>query len=290
MRSEAVQCHPERSEGAEGRHGLLRFAQDDRRRDGIPTRYNLWFDLEGRPGWQNMAIDQALLDRAGAGERWLRLYRWAPHCLSFGRHEPALRRYDRPRIGALGLDVVRRPTGGRAVWHAEELTYALAVPGGALGGMRQAYQEIHRLLLAALRMLGVDAEMAPIRRTAALDAGSCFASPAGGEITIGGRKVVGSAQLREGAGLLQHGSILLSGLQATVHDVTLGGGPPDLSAPLAEAIGRAPGIREVAEAVAGAAADRWGGSWQRTPASAELLAGAARHEARFRSLEWTWRS
>jgi lipoate-protein ligase A len=252
--------------------------------------WSLWFDLHGRPGWQNMAIDQAMLERAGAGERWLRLYRWAPHCLSFGRHEPALGRYDRPKIGELALDVVRRPTGGRAVWHAEELTYALAVPGGTLGGLREAYEEIHRLLLAALRMLGARAEMAPARRTAGIDAGSCFASPAGGEIVIGGRKVVGSAQLREGAGLLQHGSILLSGLQTTVHDVTLGGGPPDLSAPLAEAIGRSPDIGEVATAVATAAANRWGGIWERTPLSTDLLAGAARHEARFRSPEWTWRA
>ena len=252
--------------------------------------WNLWYDLAGRPGWQNMAIDQALLDRAGTGERWLRLYRWTPHCLSFGRHEPALRRYDRPKIGELGLDVVRRPTGGRAVWHAEELTYALAVPSAALGGLRQAYEEVHRLLLAALARLGVRAQMAPVRRTAGIDAGSCFASPAGGEIVIGGRKVVGSAQLREGAGLLQHGSILLSGLQTAVRDVTLGGAPPDLSAPLADAIGRSPDIREVAEAVAGAAADHWGGTWERTAVSAQLLADATRHEARFRSPEWTWRA
>jgi lipoate-protein ligase A len=237
-----------------------------------------------------MAIDQAMLERAGAGERWLRLYQWAPHCLSFGRHEPALRRYDRAKIGELGLDVVRRPTGGRAVWHAEELTYALAAPGDALGGLRQAYEEIHRMLLAALRMLGARVEIAPARRATGIDAGSCFASPAGGEIVSGGRKVVGSAQLREGAGLLQHGSILLSGLQTTVRNVTLGGGPPDLSAPLAEVIGRSPDIQEVAEAVAGAAADRWGGTWERTPVSAELLAAAARHEARFRSPEWTWRA
>ena len=256
----------------------------------MASEAHLCFDLAGRPGWQNMAIDQAMLERAAAGERWLRLYRWAPHCLSFGRHEPALRRYDRAKIGQLGLDVVRRPTGGRAVWHAEELTYALAVPGGALGSLRQAYEEIHRLLLAALRRLGVHAEMAPGRRTAGIDAGSCFASPAGGEILIDGRKVVGSAQLREGAGVLQHGSILLSGLQTTVRDVTLGTAPPDLSAPLGEAIGRSLDIGEVAEAVAGAAADRWGGGWERTPLSAELLAGAGRHEARFRSPDWTWRA
>jgi lipoate-protein ligase A len=252
--------------------------------------WSLCFDLQGRPGWQNMAIDQAMLERAGTGERWLRLYRWAPHCLSFGRHEPALRRYDRPKIDALALDVVRRPTGGRAVWHGDELTYALAAPGGALGGLRQAYQEIHRLLLAAVRMLGARAEMAPVRRQAGVDAGSCFASPAGGEIVIGGRKVVGSAQLREGAGLLQHGSILISGRQTMVHHVTLGGGPLDLSVPLADAIGRSPDVGEVAEAVASAAADRWGGTWERTPVSVELLADAERHEARFRSPEWTWRA
>jgi lipoate-protein ligase A len=237
-----------------------------------------------------MAIDQAMLERAGAGERWLRLYRWAPPCLSFGRHEPALRRYDRPRIGELKLDVVRRPTGGRAVWHAEELTYALAVPGDAFGGLRQAYEEIHRMLLSALGTLGARAKMAPARRTAGLDAGSCFSSPAGGEIVIGGRKVVGSAQLREGVGLLQHGSILLTGQQGIVQNITLGGGPPDLAGPLADAIGRSPGALEVADAVAAAAADRWGGSWNRTPVSADLLAEAARHEARFRSLEWTWRA
>jgi lipoate-protein ligase A len=237
-----------------------------------------------------MAIDQAMLERAGAGERWLRLYRWAPPCLSFGRHEPALRRYDRPRIGELKLDVVRRPTGGRAVWHAEELTYALAVPGDAFGGLRQAYEEIHRMLLSALGTLGARAKMAPARRTAGLDAGSCFSSPAGGEIVIGGRKVVGSAQLREGVGLLQHGSILLTGQQGIVQDITLGGGPPDLAGPLADAIGRSPGALEVANAVAAAAADRWGGSWNRTPVSADLLTEAARHEARFRSPEWTWRA
>ena len=252
--------------------------------------WSLCFDLAGRPGWQNMAIDQAMLERAGAGERWLRLYRWAPHCLSFGRHEPALRRYDRPKIGALALDVVRRPTGGRAVWHAEELTYALAVPGDALGGLRQAYEEIHRMLLGALRLLGAGAEIAPARRTAGLDAGSCFASPAGGEIVVAGRKVVGSAQVREGGAVLQHGSILLAGWQTTVHDVTLGDRPPDLSAPLAEVIGRSPDIQEVAETVAGVAAKRWDGSWKRTSVSEELLAGAARHEAKFRSAEWTWRA
>jgi lipoate-protein ligase A len=252
--------------------------------------WRLLVDLEGRPGWQNMAIDQALLERGAAGERWLRLYRWSPHCLSFGRHEPALRRYDRERIEARRLDVVRRPSGGRAVWHAEELTYAVAAPAEPLGGLRQAYEEIHRMLLAALHRLGVHAEMAPAGMPAGVDAGACFAIPVGGEITVRGRKLVGSAQLREDGGLLQHGSLLLSGRQTAVQELTLGGAPGDLAGALAEAMNSPPDVADVAEAVALAAAERWGGTWKRTAATTDLLAEAMRHEVRFRSPAWTWRT
>jgi lipoyl(octanoyl) transferase len=255
----------------------------------MASSWRLLLDLEGRPGWQNMALDQALLARAGRGERWLRLYRWAPHCLSFGRHEPALRRYDRTQIEGRGLDTVRRPTGGRAVWHAEELTYALAAPAAGFGGLRQAYEEIHRMLLAALRLLGVLAEVAPARRGEPVDAGACFASPAGGEITVRGRKLVGSAQLRERDGLLQHGSVLLAGRQGLVGEVTLGGAPPDLAAPLEEATAGLRDSHQVADAVARAAAERWGGTWERCAPPPELLSEAAGHEARFRSAAWTWR-
>jgi lipoate-protein ligase A len=84
---------------------------------------------EPRRGADNMARDQALLDLAESDNvSVLRLYRWNPHCLSFGRNEPALRRYDREKIHTRGIDCVRRPTGGRAVWHARELTYAVVSP------------------------------------------------------------------------------------------------------------------------------------------------------------------
>lgn len=237
-----------------------------------------------------MAVDRALLERAQQGEWWLRLYRWAPHCLSFGRHEPALRRYDRSRIEALGLDVVRRPTGGRAVWHADELTYALAVPDGVLGGLRESYHEIHRMLLLALLHLGVPAAVAPAARALRLDAGACFAAPVGGEIVSGERKLVGSAQLREGGALLQHGSILLRGRQGIVGDVTAGGGPHDLAGSLADATGREVPWRDVAEAVTAAAEACWGGVWERSAVAGDLLDEAARHEPTFRSPAWTWRS
>src|SRR5919199_4085021 len=149
----------------------------------MAERWQLWVDATPRPGWANMAIDQVLLDRAeSGGERWLRLYGWHPHCLSFGRHEPAARRYDRARVEALGLDVVRRPTGGRAVWHGREVTYAVAAPCAGLGTRRESYLEIHRMLLEALRRLGIAGRLAPSGRAVGMDAGACFASPVGGEI------------------------------------------------------------------------------------------------------------
>jgi hypothetical protein len=104
------------------------------------------------------------------------------------------------------------------------------------------------------------------------------------------RKMVGSAQLREGAGLLQHGSILLAGRQDLVRGVTRGGGPPDLAGSLAEALGFYLEPRLVAAAVGTAAAERWGGDWVRHEVPGELLDDASAHEVRFRSPAWTWRA
>jgi len=257
----------------------------------MAERWRLWVDATPRPGWANMAIDQALLDRAeNAREHWLRLYGWDPHCLSFGRHEPAARRYDRARVEALGLDVVRRPTGGRAVWHGREVTYALAAPSAELGTVRESYLEIHRMLLGAFRRLGITAKLAPPGRAVGVDGGACFASPAGGEIMVGGRKAVGSAQLRQGRALLQHGSILLEGDQAMVHAVTRGTPPPDLAGALASLLSAPPSAEELVEAIADAAAERWGGPWERQASGEALVDSASRHAPRFRSDAWTWSS
>ncbi|MBA3554786.1 MAG: hypothetical protein H0W29_08540 [Gemmatimonadales bacterium] len=254
-------------------------------------RWSLWSDLSTRAGALNMAIDQALLERAARrGEHWLRLYTWSPHCLSFGRHERALARYDRERIKGAGLDVVRRPTGGRAVWHARELTYAVAAPIEAMGGLRAAYLEIHRMLLEALRRLGADASLAAAATVPGLDAGACFARAVGGELVVGGQKVVGSAQVREGGGLLQHGSILLEDDQAVIAAMTRGAAPEDGSTALAGLVGRAIAPDEAAAAVADTAAERWGGSWDRGGAPDTLLTEAGAHLPRFGSQEWTWRA
>src|SRR2546426_5884446 len=124
----------------------------------------------GLSGAENMAIDAGLLEQADqTGRALLRLYRFVPSCLSLGRNEPARKCYDRDAIARLGIDVVRRPTGGRAVWHEHEVTYAVAGPITAFGvdsGRGAAccaptYRAIHRRLAAALRTLRVDAPLAP---------------------------------------------------------------------------------------------------------------------------------
>lgn len=239
-----------------------------------------------------MARDEALLELAASdGLGILRLYRWTPATLSFGAHEPALRRYDRDRIEALALPVVRRPTGGRAVWHADELTYAVAAPIDTFGTLAVTYHAIHTVIADALLALGAAVSLArkPVA-PAALEDGACFASPAGGEVIARGRKVVGSAQLRRGDAFLQHGSILLSGSQATVNDVTRGAPPDGADIPLGTLLGRKPGSDEVAAQVARAARDGWIGEWgPAAPVVARATALAERHLDRYRSGEWTWR-
>lgn len=254
-------------------------------------RWTLLVDAVGQSGWRNMAVDQALLDLAAAeGRSFLRIYRWEPHCLSFGRHEPALLRYDRAATERLSLDTVRRPTGGRAVWHANEVTYAVAAPAECFGSLADSYRRIHETIAQALITLGFPATLAaPPPRGSALDAGACFAAPVGGEVLLHDRKVVGSAQLREGTAWLQHGSILLDGTQRRVGEVTRGTPPQDGSIGLAAARGAPVSFGEVAEAVA-RSARAWAGDWDDAAAcSAAIEAAAVRHFDRFRGAAWTWR-
>jgi lipoate-protein ligase A len=254
---------------------------------GLMTYY-LWASPLPRPGWLNMAIDTALLERAQAGERWVRLYAWEP-TLSFGRHEPVERRYDSAIISGLGLAVVRRPTGGRAVWHADELTYAVAAPVNDVGSLQEAYRGVHEWLRAALRSLGAPAELAPRARAVAVDGGACFASSAGGEVVVGGRKVVGSAQLRQGTAMLQHGSILLDGDQSLVARVTRGSAPTDGSMTLRQAVGRPVSWQETDSAVCESVRAAWGTAAVPAPALIDqLLARAEAAGARYRSERWIW--
>lgn len=227
-----------------------------------------------------MATDEALLleaDRSGAA--FLRLYRWDPPCLSFGRNEPAAARYDREGLERRGLAVVRRPTGGRAVWHEHEVTYAVAAPIAPFGSLRASYRAIHERLAAALRALGADANLADRPTARPPVVGPCFASPVGGEVLVNGRKVIGSAQVRHCTALLQHGSILLDGSQEIVREVSREPSAIRGETTLREALGRPVGFDEVTQAVL----LHWGGSV--VPAVPRLDPPSPA----FADPSWTWR-
>ena len=120
-------------------------------------------------GAENMALDEALMDRARQSGEWvLRVYSWRTPTISLGRNQSARGRYDLDRIQNLGLDVVRRPTGGRAILHDREITYSVTAPVRDAGDLRESYERINALLLAGLHRLGVEASVAaPSRRAAA---------------------------------------------------------------------------------------------------------------------------
>jgi lipoate-protein ligase A len=257
-----------------------------RRETDVTPQWRLLVEADGRSGAENMAVDNALLRDAKEGIASLRLYRWAPPCLSFGRNEAACRRYDRDRITARGLATVRRPTGGRAVWHEQEVTYAIAAPCAMFGSLREAYITIHRMLARALQRLGVEVALADRRhaRSRTPDVGACFASPVGGELISGTRKLVGSAQIREGAAFLQHGSILLQDGQHMVTQVTVGQPLDPTSTALGTILRRPVTFTEVADAIIAEARTTWSGRWEDRriePSVADV--------ARFTSDAWTWR-
>lgn len=138
----------------------------------------------------------------------LRWYGWNPPAISLGRHEP----YPTGPLSdpaGRSLPVVRRPTGGRAILHGHEITYALIVPERFAGGPRKTFARVHGAIVEGLRALGVDARSMGPSPALPPSAGPCFGHPAEGEIIFQGQKLVGSAQARIRHTLLQHGSILV---------------------------------------------------------------------------------
>ncbi|HPC84578.1 MAG TPA: biotin/lipoate A/B protein ligase family protein [Thermoanaerobaculaceae bacterium] len=177
-------------------------------------RWRLIVDGAGR-GAHNMAVDEALVEAVDRGESppVLRLYRWRPACLSLGFAQPYAAA-DATFCAAHGVDVVRRPTGGRAVLHHFEQTYCVLARLGEhpfSTDLQAAYRGICEALVAGLRTLGAPAGMAGapsgghIKPTEAVP---CFIGPASGEVVAGGRKLIGSAMRRHNRSILQHGSLL----------------------------------------------------------------------------------
>lgn len=167
------------------------------------------------PGETNMRRDLEILAEvaSAASPPTLRLYSWAPPALSLGRFQKAAEVADVEACRRLGIDIVHRPTGGRAVLHDQELTYSLLLPDRRNfipAGVVPAYRFISGALLDAFGRLGIEAQLSPgTMRGAGPAPGSCFDSPSAYELHVRGKKVVGSAQMRRDGVLLQHGSILL---------------------------------------------------------------------------------
>ncbi|MBI2875586.1 MAG: lipoate--protein ligase family protein [Candidatus Tectomicrobia bacterium] len=193
------------------RHGVIS------RSDPRPVAYRLI--LSGRlDGPTNMALDEAILLAASQAlaPPTIRLYGWSPSALSLGYAQKLRAEIDLERCQAWGVDIVRRPTGGRAVLHDQELTYSLVAPEEAFPAppsILATYREISRALIAGLAQLGIDSQLVPEPpRTLSRPASSaaCFATPSAYEVAVAGKKIVGSAQKRWKGYLLQQGSILIS--------------------------------------------------------------------------------
>lgn len=165
-------------------------------------------------GAWNMAVDEAILDQLGESSPTLRLYAWDPACLSLGHAQP-FTEVDTARLKERGWEVVRRATGGRAILHTDELTYS--VTGSAeepllAGGVLESYNRIAQALLLAVKNLELPVEMKEGKTNdRATPNPVCFEVPSTYEITVDGKKLIGSAQARKKEGVLQHGSLPLTG-------------------------------------------------------------------------------
>ena len=237
-----------------------------------------------------MALDEALMERSAATGEWIcRVYGWSEPTISFGRNQSALRDYRRDLVES-DLHVVRRPTGGRAILHDREVTYCVTAPATDAGGLQESYVLINRLLVDALRSLGIDVAMA-VSRAEPMQPGAvpCFDHPSSGELVAGGRKLVGSAQWRSEHALLQHGSILIDDQQALLTGYLKHPQPdPPPAATLRDLLGAAPSLPDVAGAIFSAV---------RTddPAAVPLeidqplLDAQSRLATHFADPAWTWR-
>ena len=261
--------------------------------------WRLLVDAPAGGAW-NMAVDEILLDgvAAGVSPPTLRFYRWSPPCLSLGYFQP----FDVVNLDgcrARGVEVVRRPTGGRAILHDRELTYSVALPVSMLGhdgGVLPSYYRLSVALRDGLRRLGVPATLAPeFAASGAAEHGPvCFDRPSAHEILLEGRKLVGSAQMRRGGGLLQHGSILIEPridkLTACLRLPDSGGSGriEDGVAGLAE-LGVTQPV-QIAAAIAQSFSARFGVSLAEVPLRPEELAAArALARTKYQSAAWTER-
>lgn len=175
-------------------------------------------DTGARDAASNMALDEALLvmHEAGATPPTLRVYGWCQPTLSLGYAQNTQQEVDLAACHAQGVVVIRRPTGGRAVLHDQEVTYSVVMPLALDDGshtITEHYRRIGMALAAALQALGLPVHLARpqvrVASTRAPASPACFAALSRYELSVVGKKMVGSAQKRAQRALLQHGSIPL---------------------------------------------------------------------------------
>ncbi len=167
----------------------------------------------------NMALEEVLWKRCqeGTSSLTVRVFGWTPPAISIGYHQEPAAILDLYCCEVDQIDIVRRITGGRAVWHEGEITYSVVSPLTSPffeGGLSESNQKISQILVQAIQELGVvaavsDLSQIPQKNGGALFSSPCFASTTRHEIIVEGRKLVGSAQKRDRTIFLQHGSILL---------------------------------------------------------------------------------
>ena len=222
---------------------------------------------EPADGATNMAIDEILWRgrRAGTAPPTLRFYAWSPPTVSLGYGQTLDRDVDHDVRRALGVSLVRRPTGGSAIYHdgpEREVTYSVAATSddlGVGGDLLATYRWIARALARGLRALGAPVTIVERRKDYGPVPAFCFARSGSYELEIDGRKIVGSAQRRHGRSFLQHGAVLLG-----VDDARLAAlfpaarAPRETVATLEEALARRPAWDECVTALASAFEDEHG--------------------------------
>ena len=246
-------------------------------------------------GYTNMALDEAIMWAVGKGTAppTLRFYGWQPPAVSLGYFQELEESIDRGEIHKRGWGLVRRPTGGRAILHDDEVTYSVCLPQQLLpqgDSVVQSYRELSRGIEAGLQLLGVAAELGAKhdqqKRTGRRQPVICFAQTARVDMTVAGRKIVGSAQVRRDGIILQHGSIPLT-LDWAAHlavmpprDSSQGGpGLRQAAVPVADAVERPVSFDEVCEALIAGFSEVLGIAVAETPLTPQEQQRAARLRA-----------
>lgn len=242
-------------------------------------------------GSRNMAVDEALMLRAArTGDAVFRVYGWSAPTLSLGRNQRARECYDQALARELGVQFVRRPTGGRALLHDREVTYSATLPVAHAAQARAAYDFINDVLLEGLSRLGIGASKATGTRSMRPGLRPCFDLPAEHEIVVSGRKLVGSAQWRRDGALLQHGSILVHNDQGLIarlmKDKTMA---EPVAATLAHELGREPSLHDVVQPLVESLRRATGAAIPDLEPDDELNRDVDRLCDTYRGDSWTWR-